>query len=74
MSDFQKLSSYEAFRDPNSGAVIFTGSRGYKQAQVRRKIVEERQKEQELIRNLSRVVADLQTQVEYLTPAPPIEA
>lgn len=74
MSDFQKLNSYEAFRDPNSGAVIFTGSRGYKQAQVRRKIVEERQKEQELIRNLSRVVADLQTQVEYLTPAPPIEA
>ena len=74
MSDFQKLNSYEAFRDPNSGAVVFTGSRGYKQAVVRRKIVEERQKEQELIRNLSRVVADLQTQIEILTFTPPPEA
>ena len=68
MSDFQKLNSYEAFRDPNSGAVIFTGSRGYKQALVRRKIVEERQSEQDLIRNLAKTVADLQLQIELLTP------
>jgi hypothetical protein len=63
MTDFNKLSSYEAFRDPNSGAVVFTGSRGFKQAQVRRKLVEERQKEQETIRDLVKIVQDLQGQV-----------
>lgn len=68
MADFPKLSSYEAFRDPSSGAVIFTGSRGYKQAKVRRKIVEERQKEQDTIRNLAKVVSDLQEQIALLTP------
>lgn len=64
MPDFDKLASYEAFRDPSSGAIVFTGSRGYKQAQVRKKLAEERQKEQETIRDLVRVVRDLQAQLE----------
>lgn len=59
MSDFGKLASYEAIRDPVSGAVLFTGTKGLAQAKIRRKIVEERQKEQETIRELARTVAEL---------------
>jgi len=74
MPDFNKLASYEAFRDPTSGAVVFTGSRGYKQAQVRKKIAEERQAEQETIRDLIRTVRDLQEQLNEtpeVIPPPP---
>lgn len=63
MTDFNRLASYEAIRDPVSGAVLFTGTKGLAQAKVRRKIVEDRQKEQDLIRELARTVAELKAQL-----------
>lgn len=63
MTDFTKISSYEAVRDPASGAVLFTGTAGLKQAQVRKAIAKERKKEQDLIRDLAQKVATLQALV-----------
>lgn len=60
MTDFAKISSYEAVRDPVSGAVLFTGTAGLKQAQVRRQLAKERKREQDLIRDLAQKVAQLQ--------------
>lgn len=68
MTDFNKLASYEAIRDPSSGAIVFTGSGGLQQAKVRKKLAEERQREQELIRSLAKAVRDLQQEVIALQP------
>lgn len=67
MTNFTRLSSYEAIRDPVSGAVVFTGTRGLQQAKARKRIVQERQKEQETIRELAKTVKALQEQVAELS-------